>query len=107
MLGTCGAASVGKAETDAHIDLLCLHNGRRDDRRGGDRNWRARAEDQRNAGRWHRRDGELRRRARLYTVSGSLDHAEHHVAHERVLETLTAPDRVEGGNEMPVGVLEG
>ncbi len=46
----------------------------------------------------------------LYTVSGSPergvaerpDREEYHAAHERILETLTTPDRVEGGNEMPV-----
>jgi hypothetical protein len=42
----------------------------------------------------------------LYTVSRSLNQVEQHVAHELVLETLTTPDRVEGGNEMPVGLLE-
>jgi hypothetical protein len=51
----------------------------------------------------------------LYTVSGSpvravsehLDEVEHSPAHERILETLTTPGRVEGGNEMPVDLLEG
>ncbi len=46
----------------------------------------------------------------LYTVSGSPvravsehpDQAEHRATHERLLETLTTPGRVEGGNEMPV-----
>jgi hypothetical protein len=46
----------------------------------------------------------------LYTVSGSPvcaasghpDQAEHRVAHERILETLTTPGRVESGNEKPV-----
>jgi hypothetical protein len=46
----------------------------------------------------------------LYTVSGSPvrgvaerpDREEYHAAHERILETLTTPDRVEGGNEMLV-----
>ena len=50
----------------------------------------------------------------LYTVSGSpthfvaerADHAEHRAAHERILETLTTPGRVEGGNEMPVDLSE-
>ncbi len=51
----------------------------------------------------------------LYTVSGSPVHAvsehpdqvEHRAAHERILETLTTPGRVESGNEMPVGLLDG
>jgi hypothetical protein len=51
----------------------------------------------------------------LYTVSGSPvhavwahpDQAEHRAAHERILETLTTPGRVESGNEMPVGLLDG
>jgi hypothetical protein len=52
----------------------------------------------------------------LYTVSGSPvriatlsehpDQAEHRAAHERILETLTTPGRVESGNEMPVDLLE-
>jgi hypothetical protein len=52
----------------------------------------------------------------LYTVSGSPvraaslsehpDEVQHRAAHERILETLTTPGRVEGGNEMPVGLLE-
>jgi hypothetical protein len=49
----------------------------------------------------------------LYTVSGSPvravsghpNQAEHHAAHERILETLTTPGRVEGGNEKPVDLL--
>jgi hypothetical protein len=51
----------------------------------------------------------------LYTVSGSPIHAasgrpdqvEYRVAHERILETLTTPGRVESGNEMPVDLLDG
>ena len=51
----------------------------------------------------------------LYTVSGSPlhavsahpDQAEHCAAHERILETLTTPGRVESGNEMPVDLLDG
>jgi hypothetical protein len=51
----------------------------------------------------------------LYTVSGSPVHAvseppdqvEHRAAHERILETLTTPGRVESGNEMTVDLLEG
>jgi len=52
----------------------------------------------------------------LYTVSGSpvdalskpLDQeVEHRTVHERILETLTTPGRVESGNEMPVGLLDG
>jgi hypothetical protein len=50
----------------------------------------------------------------LYTVSGSPlralsahpDQVEHRATHERTLETLTTPGRVEGGNEMPVDLLE-
>ena len=50
----------------------------------------------------------------LYTVSGSpvravsghIDQAEHRATHERILETLTTPGRVESGNEMPVDLLE-
>jgi hypothetical protein len=51
----------------------------------------------------------------LYTVSGSPvraasdrpDQVEHRAAHERILEKLTTPGRVESGNEMPVDLLEG
>jgi hypothetical protein len=51
----------------------------------------------------------------LYTVSGSpvsgvaerTDQAEHLAAHERILETLTTPGRVESGNEMPVDLWDG
>jgi hypothetical protein len=50
----------------------------------------------------------------LYTVSGSPvyavsehpDQVEHRAAHERILITLTTPGRVEGGNEMPVDLIE-
>jgi hypothetical protein len=52
----------------------------------------------------------------LYTVSGSpvraaslserAGQAEHRATHERILETLTTPGSVEGGNEMPVELLE-
>ena len=51
----------------------------------------------------------------LYTVSGSpvrtatlLDRPDqaHHVAHERILEALTTPGTVSGGNEMPVDLLD-
>jgi hypothetical protein len=50
----------------------------------------------------------------LYTVSGSPvrgvaehpDQAEHRAAHERILETLMTPGRVESGNEMPVELLD-
>lgn len=52
----------------------------------------------------------------LYTVSGSPvraptlsahpDQVEHRATHERILETLTTPGRVESGNEMPVDLLE-
>ena len=46
----------------------------------------------------------------LYTVSGSPvraasghpDQAEHRAAHERILETLMTPGRVESGSEKPV-----
>jgi hypothetical protein len=51
----------------------------------------------------------------LYTVSGSPvravserpDQVEHRAAHERILETLTTPGKVESGNEQPVGLLDG
>lgn len=52
----------------------------------------------------------------LYTVSGSPvrtptlsarpDQVEHRATHERILETLTTPGRVESGNEKPVDLLE-
>ena len=51
----------------------------------------------------------------LYTVSGSPVHAvsahpeqvEHRATHERILETLTTPGRIESGNEMPVDLWDG
>jgi hypothetical protein len=51
----------------------------------------------------------------LYTVSGSPvhpvsahpDQVGHRTAHERILEALTTPGRVESGNEMPVDLLNG
>jgi hypothetical protein len=51
----------------------------------------------------------------LYTVSGSPvravserpEQVEHRAAHERILETLTTPGKVESGNEMPVALLDG
>jgi hypothetical protein len=51
----------------------------------------------------------------VFTVSGSPVHAiserpdrvVHRAAHERILETLTTPGRVESGNEMPVDLLDG
>jgi hypothetical protein len=51
----------------------------------------------------------------LYTVSGSPVHTvsehpgqvEHRATHERILEALTTPGRIEGGNELPVDLLEG
>ena len=51
----------------------------------------------------------------LYTVSGSpvrdvserRDQVEHRAAHKRILETLTTPGRIEGGNEKPVELLDG
>jgi hypothetical protein len=53
----------------------------------------------------------------LYTVSGSPvrtatlsehpDQAEHRAAHERILEALTTPGRIESGNELPVDLLDG
>jgi hypothetical protein len=50
----------------------------------------------------------------LYTVSGSPvravsahpDQVEHCATHDHILETLTTPGRVEGGNEMPVDLLD-
>jgi hypothetical protein len=51
----------------------------------------------------------------LYTVSGSPvrtisehpDQVEHRAAHQRILETVTTPGRIESGNEMPVDLLDG
>lgn len=53
----------------------------------------------------------------LYTVSGSPvraatlserpGQAEHRATHERILESLTTPGRVERGNEMPVALSDG
>lgn len=51
----------------------------------------------------------------LYTVSGSPVHAVsvhpdqvgHRATHERILETLMTPGRIESGNEMPVDLLDG
>ena len=50
----------------------------------------------------------------LHTVSGSPVHAvselpdqvEHRAAHERILEALRTPGRIEGGNEMPVDLSD-
>jgi hypothetical protein len=50
----------------------------------------------------------------LYAVRGSPgravserpDEVEHRVAHERILETLTTPGRIESGNELPVDLLD-
>jgi len=50
----------------------------------------------------------------LYTASGSSlravsahpDQVEHRAAHERILETLTTPGRVESGNEKPIDLLD-
>jgi hypothetical protein len=43
----------------------------------------------------------------VHAVSGSPDQVEHRIAHERILEALTTPGRVEGGNELPVDLLDG
>ena len=43
----------------------------------------------------------------VHAVSGHPDQAEHHAAHERILEMLTTPGRVESCNEMPVDLLDG
>ncbi|HSK84773.1 MAG TPA: hypothetical protein VK902_15445 [Rubrobacter sp.] len=51
----------------------------------------------------------------LYTVSGSPVHAisahpdqvGHRASHERILETLMTPGRIESGNEMPVDLWDG
>jgi hypothetical protein len=53
----------------------------------------------------------------LYTVSGSPvctaelsghpDEVEHRAIHERILEALTTPGAVSGGNEMPVDLSDG
>jgi hypothetical protein len=40
-------------------------------------------------------------------VSEHPDQAEHCATHKRILEKLTAPGRVESGNEKPVGLLAG
>jgi hypothetical protein len=42
----------------------------------------------------------------VHAVSGHPDQAEHRATHERLLETLTTPGRVEGGNEQPIDLLE-
>lgn len=51
----------------------------------------------------------------LYTVSGSPvrgvsehppDQVEHHTAHDRILDLLTTPGKIEGGNERPVDLLD-
>jgi hypothetical protein len=39
-------------------------------------------------------------------VSERPDQEEYHAAHERVLESLTTPNRAESGNQIPVGLLE-
>ena len=41
----------------------------------------------------------------VHAVSGRPDQAEHRAAHERILETLKTPRRIEGGNEKPVDLL--
>jgi len=44
----------------------------------------------------------------VHAVSRPPDQeVEHRTTHERILETLTTPGRVESGNEMPVGLLDG
>ena len=53
----------------------------------------------------------------LYTVSGSpvratelserSDKVEHRAIHERILQALTTPGAVSGGNEMPVDLSDG
>jgi hypothetical protein len=51
----------------------------------------------------------------LYTVTGSPvravserpDLEEHRAAHERILEVLTTPGRIESGNELPVDLFDG
>jgi hypothetical protein len=51
----------------------------------------------------------------LYTVTGSPVHAvserpdqvEHRAAHGRILEALTTPAAMSGGNETPVDLLDG
>jgi hypothetical protein len=86
-----------------------------DDRGSGGDYRRARASDQPNAGRRHRGDVRYSGARDLYTVLGSpvravsahLDQVEHRATHERILETLTTPGRVESGNEKPVDLLDG
>jgi hypothetical protein len=43
---------------------------------------------------------------RVATLSERAGQAEHRATHERILESLTTPGRVESGNEMPVELLE-
>jgi hypothetical protein len=45
--------------------------------------------------------------SQVRTVSAHPDHVKHRAAHEHILETLTTPGRVEGGNEQPVALLDG
>jgi hypothetical protein len=42
----------------------------------------------------------------LRAVSAHPDQVEHRAAHERILETLTTPGRVESGNEKPIDLLD-
>ena len=52
------------------------------------------------------RGGCLKLPATISLTLRSYELLEHCAAHERILETLTTPGSVEGGNEMPVDLLE-
>jgi hypothetical protein len=43
----------------------------------------------------------------VHTVSEHPDQVEHRAAHERILEALTTPGRIESGNELPLDLLDG
>ena len=43
----------------------------------------------------------------MHAVSAHPDQGEHRAAHQRILETLTTPGRIEGGNEKAVELLDG
>jgi hypothetical protein len=44
---------------------------------------------------------------RAATLAERSDQVEHRAAHERILEALTTPGAVSGGNEMPVDLSDG
>jgi hypothetical protein len=43
----------------------------------------------------------------VHTVSEHPGQVEHRAAHERILEALTTPGRIESGNELPVDLSNG